>query len=96
MSQAHALGLGEIQVNSALNEPLDAEIKLTQVRDLSPLQIQPRMAAMDEYSLSGGVSQGRYLRDIPVSGAADSPMGAGSIRLRSNEPIQGAVPELHG
>ncbi|MET4160442.1 pilus assembly protein FimV [Marinobacterium sp. MBR-111] len=87
VSQAHALGLGEIQVNSALNEPLDAEIKLTQVRDLSPLQIQPRMAAMDEYSLSGGVSQGRYLRDIQFQ-VLLTPDGAGSIRLRSNEPIQ--------
>jgi pilus assembly protein FimV len=87
VSQAHALGLGEIQVNSALNEPLDAEIKLTQVRDLSPLQIQPRMAAVDEYSLSGGVSQGRYLRDIQFQ-VLLTPDGAGSIRLRSNEPIQ--------
>ncbi|MET3999416.1 FimV/HubP family polar landmark protein [Marinobacterium sp. MBR-109] len=87
VSQVHALGLGEIQVNSALNEPLDAEIKLTQVRDLSPLQIQPRMAAVDEYSLSGGVSQTRYLRDIQFQ-VLLTPDGAGSIRLRSSEPIQ--------
>lgn len=87
VSQAHALGLGEIQVNSALNEPLDAEIKLTQVRDLSPLQIQPRMAAVDEYSLSGGVSQTRYLRDIQFQ-VLLTPDGSGSIRLRSSEPIQ--------
>ena len=87
VSQAHALGLGEIQVNSALNEPLDAEIKLTQVRDLSPLQIQPRMAAVDEYSLAGGVSQTRYLRDIQFQ-VLLTPDGSGSIRLRSSEPIQ--------
>lgn len=87
VSQAHALGLGEIQVNSALNEPLDAVIKLTQVRDLSPLQIQPRMAAVDEYSLAGGVSQTRYLRDIQFQ-VLLTPEGTGSIRLRSNEPIQ--------
>jgi pilus assembly protein FimV len=87
VSQVHALGLGEIKVNSALNEPLDAEIKLTQVRDLSPLQIQPRMAAVDEYSLAGGVSQTRYLRDIQFQ-VQLTPDGAGSIRLRSSEPIQ--------
>lgn len=87
VSQAHALGLGEIQVNSALNEPLDAEIKLTQVRDLSPLQIQPRMAAVDQYSLAGGVSQTRYLRDIQFQ-VLLTPDGSGSIRLRSSEPIQ--------
>jgi pilus assembly protein FimV len=87
VSQAYALGLGEIKVNSALNEPLDAEIKLTQVRDLSPLQIQPRMAAVDEYSLAGGVNQTRYLRDIQFQ-VQLTPDGAGTIRLRSREPIQ--------
>lgn len=85
--QAHALGLGEIQVHSALNEPLDAEIKLTQVRDLSPLQIQPRLAALDDYSRSGNVSQTRYLRDIQFQ-VLLTPDGDGRIRLRSSEPIQ--------
>jgi len=87
VSQAHALGLGEIRVNSALNEPLDAEIKLTQVRDLSPLQIQPRLAAMDEYSQSGNVGQTRYLRDIQFQ-VLLTPDGDGRIRLSSSEPIQ--------
>jgi len=87
VSQAHALGLGEIRVNSALNEPLDAEIKLTQVRDLSPLQIQPRLAAMDEYSQSGNIGQTRYLRDIQFQ-VLLTPDGDGRIRLSSSEPIQ--------
>lgn len=85
-SQVNALGLGEIEVRSALNEPLDAEIRLTQVRDLSPLQIQPRMASLDEYLTAGG-PQARYLRDIrfQVLLTAD---GEGRIRLKSTEPIQ--------
>ncbi|GAA0785729.1 FimV/HubP family polar landmark protein [Marinobacterium sediminicola] len=86
-SQVNALGLGEIQVNSALNEPLDAEIKLTQVRDLSPLQIQPRMASLDEYATSMGSSQARYLRDIQFQ-VLVSPEGTGRIRLKSTEPVQ--------
>lgn len=86
-SQVNALGLGEIQVNSALNEPLDAEITLTQVRDLSPLQIQPRMASLDEYSTASGGSQARYLRDIQFQ-VLVSPEGNGRIRLKSSEPVQ--------
>jgi len=87
VTQVHALGLGEIQLNSALNEPLDAEIKLTQVRDLSPLQIQPRIAASDEYTPSAAASQARYLRDIQFQ-VLVTPDGGGRIRLRSTEPIQ--------
>lgn len=86
-SQVNALGLGEIQVNSALNEPLDAEIKLTQVRDLSPLQIQPRMASLDEYATADAGGQGRYLRDIQFQ-VLISPEGTGRIRLKSSEPVQ--------
>ena len=37
--QVSALGLGEIKLNSALNEPLDAEIRLLQVRDLTEEEI---------------------------------------------------------
>ncbi len=93
VSQAHALGLGEIQVNSALNEPLDAEIKLTQVRDLSPLQIQPRMAAVDDTPVrwrQPGALPARYQFQVLLT-----PDGAGSIRLRSTNRFR-AVPELHG
>ena len=36
----HALGVGDIHLNSALNQPLDAEIDLTQVRDLSGDEIR--------------------------------------------------------
>ncbi|WP_010322950.1 FimV/HubP family polar landmark protein [Marinobacterium stanieri] len=86
VSHANALGLGEIRVNSALNEPLDAEIRLTQVRDLSPLQIQPRMASLDEYAV-GSSALGRYLRDIQFQ-VLVSPEGSGRILLRSSEPVQ--------
>ncbi len=86
VSHANALGLGEIRVNSALNEPLDAEIRLTQVRDLSPLQIQPRMASLDEYAV-GSSAQGRYLRDIQFQ-VLVTPEGTGRILLRSSEPVQ--------
>lgn len=85
-TQANALGLGAIQVNSALNEPLNAEIKLLQVRDLSPLQIQPRMADIDEFSLAG-ISKSRFLSDVKFD-VKVMPDGTGVISLNSSTPIK--------
>lgn len=84
--QANALGLGEIRVNSALNEPLDADIRLVQVRDLSVQQILPRMADVDEFSLAG-LTKSRFLSDVKfqVKIAAD---GSGSIHVTSSVPVQ--------
>lgn len=84
--QANALGLGEIRVNSALNEPLDADIRLVQVRDLSAQQILPRMADVDEFSLAG-LTKSRFLSDVKfqVKIAAD---GSGSIHVTSSVPVQ--------
>ncbi len=84
-SQALALGLGEIRVNSALNEPLNAEIQLLQVRDLSPLQIRPRMADVDEFSLAG-LSKSRFLNDVKFQVNVD-PNGKSSISVSSSVPV---------
>ncbi|KAA0875854.1 FimV/HubP family polar landmark protein [Nitrincola tapanii] len=86
VTQANALGLGEITVRSALNEPLNAEIRLLQVRDLSPLQIQPRMASVDDFSLAG-VSRSRFVNDMRFQ-VSVRPDGTGVIRVTSNEPIR--------
>jgi pilus assembly protein FimV len=83
---ANALGLGDIKIKSALNEPLNAEIQLHQVRDLSPLQIQPRMADQDEFALAG-LSQQRGLSDIRFQ-VKVSPNGRGVILLTSREPVK--------
>ncbi|KGK42927.1 hypothetical protein LH51_03330 [Nitrincola sp. A-D6] len=83
---ANALGLGEINISSALNEPLNAEIRLMQVRDLSPLQIQPRMADADEFSIAG-LSKSRFLNDIRFQ-VQVTPDGAGVIQMTSTEPVR--------
>jgi pilus assembly protein FimV len=83
---ANALGLGEINISSALNEPLNAEIRLMQVRDLSPLQIQPRMADADEFSIAG-LSKSRFLNDVRFQ-VQVAPDGAGVIRMTSTEPVR--------
>ncbi|MDI3325002.1 FimV/HubP family polar landmark protein [Pontibacterium granulatum] len=85
-SNAYALGLGEIKINSALNEPLDAEIELLDARKLNPLQIQPRMADIDEYALAG-IDKQRYLSDVNFK-VFVGPDGKGRIRLTSPGPIK--------
>ncbi len=85
-TNANALGLGEIRVNSALNEPLKAEIKLLQVRDLSPMQIRPRMADVDEFSLAG-MSKSRFLTDVSFQ-VKVLPDGSGVIQMSSTAPIK--------
>jgi len=84
--QANALGLGEVRVNSALNEPLDAEIRLVQVRDLSAQQILPRMADIDEFSLAG-LTKSRFLSDVRFQ-VKVAPDGSGSIHVTSSVPVQ--------
>ncbi|WP_028471075.1 FimV/HubP family polar landmark protein [Neptunomonas japonica] len=85
-TQANALGLGDIKIKSALNEPLNAEIQLHQIRDLNPLQIRPRMADQDEFALAG-LSQQRALSDIRFQ-VKVSPNGSGVILLTSREPVK--------
>ncbi len=85
-TQANALGLGDIKIKSALNEPLNAEIQLHQIRDLNPLQIRPRMADQDEFALAG-MSQQRALSDIRFQ-VKVSPNGSGVIILTSRDPVK--------
>ncbi|MGB0467806.1 MAG: FimV/HubP family polar landmark protein [Pontibacterium sp.] len=85
-SNANALGLGEIKINSALNEPLNAEIQLLEVRKLNPLQIQPRMADIDEHALAG-VNEVRFLSGVAFKVILGSD-GTGRIRLTSRDPVK--------
>lgn len=85
-AQAHALGLGKIRIKSALNQPLDAEIQLTQVRDLDPTQIKPKMADTDQFAMAG-IDRSRLLSDVQFS-VDVSPNGTGTIHLRSHEPVR--------
>ncbi|WP_434002673.1 FimV/HubP family polar landmark protein [Endozoicomonas sp.] len=50
---ANALGLGEVRLNSALNQPLDAEIELLQVRELTRNEILPNLAGRADFQRAG-------------------------------------------
>ena len=85
-SNVMALGLGEIQVESALNEPLKAEVSLLQLRDLRAAQIRPALANIDDFNLAG-ISRSRSLDGIEfqVEIGAD---GAGKILIQSEDPVR--------
>ena len=85
-SNVMALGLGEIQVESALNEPLKAEVSLLQLRDLRAAQIRPALANIDDFNLAG-ISRSRSLDGIEfqVEIGAD---GAGKIVIQSEDPVR--------
>ncbi len=52
-SSVHALGMGEIELESALNQPLDARIKLVKASELEDWEIKPALASSDEFDQAG-------------------------------------------
>ena len=84
-TQANALGLGEVKVSSALNQPLKAEIDLLQLRGLSESQIITGLADADDFFLAG-VKPTAILSDISFK--LDIKGGEGRIILTSSEPIR--------
>ena len=52
-TQAHALGLGEIKINSSLNQPLDAEIQLYGVQSTEVEELRVRLASPEAYKRAG-------------------------------------------
>ena len=80
-----ALGLGEINLHSALNQPLDAEIGLYQVGDLGSDEIKVHLAPAESFSRAG-VERGYFLSDlrfVPVLDGARS-----RIRVLSSKPVR--------
>lgn len=85
-SNASALGLGEIRITSALNEPLKAEIQLLQMRSIDPQQVQPKMANVDDFALAG-IEKLRFLSDVKFE-VKPSASGQGTIILTSTTPVK--------
>lgn len=48
-----ALGMGDIELESALNQPLDARIKLIKADDLENWEIKPALASEDAFNKAG-------------------------------------------
>lgn len=60
---AHALGFGNIKINSALNEPLDAEIELLSATDEEVKDLEVKLASREAF-LRAGVDRSQQLSQI--------------------------------
>ena len=81
-----ALGLGEIKLNSALNQPLDAQIKLLQVRDLSEDEILVRLASRDAYERAN-VERIFFLTGLTFEVVLDDPNNP-YVRVTTKEDVR--------
>ncbi|PKM05175.1 MAG: peptigoglycan-binding protein LysM [Gammaproteobacteria bacterium HGW-Gammaproteobacteria-6] len=85
-NMAQALGVGDINLRSALNQPLEAEIELLQVRDLSSQEILPALASPDEFGRAG-LERPFFLTDLTFTPVVNA-SGRSVIRITSTRPVR--------
>ncbi|MEX5340934.1 FimV/HubP family polar landmark protein [Pseudomonas sp. I2] len=86
---ANALGLGELTLKSAQNQPLDAEIELLDVRDLTAAEVAPSLAPPEEFA-KAGVAYPSYLEDLTFTPVIN-PNGKSVLRVTSSQPLPAPV-----
>jgi pilus assembly protein FimV len=82
---AMALGLGEIELDSALNEELDATIELIDAGGLAPAEIVVSLASNEDFERVG-VERFFFLTDLEFS-VTFGENGATQIVLESSRPV---------
>ena len=80
-----ALGVGDINLRSSLNQPLDAEIDLLQVRDLTSEEIRSMLASPDDFGRAG-IERSFFLTDLKFTPVV-KPNGKSVIRVTSSRPV---------
>jgi pilus assembly protein FimV len=83
---AAALGLGDITLKSYLNEPLEAEVRLIDTRDLTADDIKVRLAGVEDFERMG-VERSYFLTRIEFDISVDRAANRGVIRLRTQDPV---------
>lgn len=86
---ANALELGELTLNSAQNQPLDAQIELLDVRDLTAAELAPSLASPEEFA-KAGVEFAAYLEDLTFTPVI-IPNGKSVLRVTSSQPLPAPV-----
>ncbi|WP_421718444.1 FimV/HubP family polar landmark protein [Algiphilus sp.] len=90
-SAAHAVGLGPVEVRSFLNEPLRAQVVLSDV-PVDRLQTLSASIASERAYEELGLARNDYLRNVTVSVTAEG--GTPVLRLRGERPLQEPLLEL--
>ena len=83
---AYALGLGEIDLQSSLSQPLVAEIELLEVRDLASNEVIPTLASPEEFN-KAGVDRQYFLTDLKFTPVIKA-NGKSVIRITSTKPVR--------
>ena len=83
---ASALGLGEVKLNSHLNQPLDAEIPLLKIRELTAQEIFVNLASREDFERVG-VDRPYFLNDLKFTVDVDAPNGP-VVRITSERVVK--------
>lgn len=81
---ASALGMGDITLHSALNQPLDAEIELVETAGLSAEDIVARLASPEEFARAG-IDRVFFFNDLRFTPVIRGNRGV--IRVVSSKPV---------
>ena len=82
---ASALGMGDITLHSALNQPMAAEIDLLDVGDLSSDEIRVVLASSSDFARVG-IERPVFLQDLSFTPVIDG--NRSRIRVVSNKPVR--------
>lgn len=82
---AGALGLGEIQLDSALNQPLDAVIELQGAEGLGPDDIVVRLAQTTDFD-NAGIDKPYFLNDLRFTPVVHNRKL--TVQVRSSQPVR--------
>ncbi len=83
---AHALGLGELSVKSTLNQPLVAEIELTDAKGITASQLVPSLGTTADFA-QAGVTRQAFLSDLTFTPVIN-PGGKSVLRITSSKPVR--------
>lgn len=84
-SYSYAIGLGELTLDSFLNEPLKAEVEILNAGGLNEDQIRIRLATKEDFARMG-VERAYFLTSLQFDVEFDA-RGNASIQISSDDPV---------
>lgn len=83
---ASALGVGDYQLKSYLNQPFEMEVELIDARDLAPEEVLVALASQQEFD-AVGLERSYFLTDLEFEVTLDG-QGGGTLRVYSTQPVR--------
>ncbi len=84
--QGYALGLGESELHSALNQPLRADIRLTNLRGLGENEIIVRLASLEDFERAG-LDRLQFYNQLKFELMLNHPDGP-MVRVTTDDPVK--------